>query len=126
MATESFYRVVLDSNFLLLPFQFGVDIFAELDRILDVRYEVCVAKVVIEELKSIKSKYAKGALSIAKKLKVLDLRGERADDVLFELASKNTIICTTDKVLMDRIRKKGVPVIYLRQRKYLAMNGYLK
>ncbi len=122
---ESYYKVVLDSNFLLLPFQFRIDIFVELDRLLDVRHEVYVTKGVVEELKKIKSKHARGALAIANKLRVIETEGS-VDEALLKLASKNIIIATNDKVLKEKIRKKGAPVIYLRQRKYLAIDGYIR
>lgn len=125
MATESYYKVVLDSNFLLLPFQFRIDIFAELDKLLDVRYEVCVTKGVVEELKKIKSRHARAALSIANKFPVIDAGGG-VDEALLKLASKDIIIATNDKFLKEKIRKKGAPVVYLRQRKYLAIDGYIK
>ncbi len=124
MATESLYKVVLDSNFLLLPFQFRIDIFAELDKLLDVRYEVYVTKGVIEELKKIKSRHAKGALSVANKLRVIETEGS-VDEALLKLASKEVIIATNDKFLKEKIKNKGAPVIYLRQRKYLAIDGYI-
>ncbi|MDI6654296.1 MAG: hypothetical protein QME59_00200 [Candidatus Hydrothermarchaeota archaeon] len=125
MATESLYKVVLDSNFLLLPFQFRIDIFAELDKLLDVRYEVYVTKGVIEELKKIKSRHGKGALSVANKLRVIETEGS-VDEALLKLASKEVIIATNDKFLKEKIEKKGAPVIYLRQRKYLAIDGYIR
>lgn len=125
MATESYYKVVLDSNFLLLPFQFRIDIFTELDKLLDVRYEVCVTKGVVAELKKIKSRHARAALSIANKLPIIDAEGG-VDEALLKLASKDIIIATNDKFLKEKIRKKGAPVVYLRQRKYLAIDGYIQ
>jgi hypothetical protein len=120
----------LDSNFLLIPFQFGVDIFEELNRILDVKYKVFTLKKVIKELeglskqKGVKAKQAHAALEEAKKLPLID-GNEDVDEAMLKLASKDTIICTNDKVLKEKIRKKGAPVIYLRQKKYLTLEGYI-
>lgn len=131
MATESSYKVVLDSNFLLLPFQFGVDIFEELKRILDMKYEVYVTDGVIRELeglsraKSMEGVWAKAALKSASGLKRISSEEFDVDEALAGLASKEVLICTNDKALKERIRKKRAPVIYLRQRKYLALEGYL-
>lgn len=125
MATASSYKVILDSNFLLVPFQFNVDIFKELDRILDVKYEVFVTDGVIQELRSLNSQKARGALSMALKLPVIETKAKGVDDALLGLASGDTIICTNDKILIEKLKSKGLPVIYLRQKKYLVLDGYL-
>lgn len=125
MATASSYRVILDSNMLLAPFQLGIDVFKELDRVLDLRYEVFVTDGVIQELRSLSSRDAKGALSMALKLPVIRTEARKVDDALLELASENTIICTNDKILIKKLKSKGLPVIYVRQRKYLVLDGYL-
>ncbi|MFQ5815051.1 MAG: PIN domain-containing protein [Candidatus Hydrothermarchaeaceae archaeon] len=131
MATESSYKVVLDSNFLLLPFQHGVDIFEEFKRIMDVKYEVYVTDGVIGELRRMsrskkrESEWAKAALKIADGLKRIGSGMSNVDEELVGLASKEVLICTNDKAIKERIRKKRAPVIYLRQKKYLAIEGYL-
>ncbi len=132
MATESSYRVILDSNFLMIPFQFNVDVFAELDRVLEGRYRVYVTDGVLRELRGIRMrrKSAGAALQLASKLPVIETGGEGIRDVdraLINLAQEgNTIICTNDKILIEKLRSKGLPVIYLRQRKYLMLEGYLE
>ena len=124
---ETSYRVVLDTNFILIPFQFGVDIKAELDRILDFKYELCTTSSVLRELMSIskeKSKNGRAAvasLEMAKDLTLIPGNGN-ADDALLALASKDTIICTNDKILKEKIKRKGAPLIYLRQKKYLQLD----
>jgi hypothetical protein len=125
LATASSYRVILDSNFLLAPFRFKIDIFKELDRVLDLRYKVFVTDGVIQELRSLNSREAKGALSMALKLPVIETKATDVDDALLELASGNTIICTNDKILIEKLKSKGLPVIYVRQKKYLVLDGYL-
>lgn len=42
--------VILDTNFLMIPESEGVDIFSELDRLIDRKYEIVVPEVVLEEL----------------------------------------------------------------------------
>ena len=124
---ETSYRVVVDTNFMLIPFQFGVDIKAELDRILDFNYELCTLDGVLRELESIskeKSKNGRDArvsLEMAKDLNIIPVNGD-VDDALLMLASKDTIICTNDKILKDKIKRKGAPLIYLRQKKYLVID----
>lgn len=65
------WLVVPDTNFLLVPGQFGVDIISELHRILDVKFRVVVPNVVLDELNVIERK-SRGrdlmAVRMAKKL----------------------------------------------------------
>ena len=122
---ETSYRAVLDTNFLLVPFQFGVDVKAELDRILGFEYELCITDGVLRELmllsreKGKDGRAANASLELAKSLSIIPSDGA-VDDALLALASKETIICTNDKVLKEKIKRKGAPLIYLRQKKYLT------
>ena len=124
---ETSYRAVLDTNFILIPFQFGVDIKAELDRILGFSYELCTLESVLKELKGLSKektkdgRAAKASLEMTKNLTIIPAEGA-ADDALLALASKDMIICTNDKVLKEKIKRKGAPLIYLRQKKYLTLD----
>jgi len=131
------WLVLVDTNFLLVPGQFGVDIIGELNRILDVKFEVVVPNVVLDELNVIERK-AKGkdlmAVRMAKKLierfKVVEIgkfREKPADTQIYEFAVKNpnVVVCTNDKLLKKKLREKGIPVVYLRQKKILELEGVL-
>ncbi len=127
MAMEKFHRVVLDTNFVLTSFQFGVDIKAELDRILDFSYRIYTLDGVLNELGALsKEKGQSGraavtSLRIARGLPTIAASGG-VDDALLRLASEDTIICTNDKILKEKIKRKGAPIIYLRQKKYLVID----
>lgn len=124
---ERFCRVVLDTNFMLIPFQFSVDIKAELDRILDFNYRIYTLDGVLKELevlskeKGQSGRAAKASLEMAKDFPTLTANGD-IDDTLLRLASNDTIICTNDRILKEKIKRKGAPVIYLRQKKYLMID----
>jgi|TARA_B100000959_G_C14799765_1_gene549201 hypothetical protein len=122
----SSYRVILDTNFILAPFKLQIDIFSELERILKFKYEVFVTDGVISELRNIKNMNARGALSLLEDIEIIPTTEKYVDDALLNIASKNTIICTNDKILIKKLKKKGSPVIYIRQKKYLELNGYLR
>ena len=47
------YKVLLDTNFLLIPANFRVDIFSEIDRICDFKYQIVVLDKTIDELNKI-------------------------------------------------------------------------
>ncbi len=124
---EKFCRIVLDTNFMLIPFQFGVDIKAELERILDFNYRLYTLDGVLKELavlskgKGQSGRAAKASMGIAKDLPIIAANGD-VDDALLSLASYDTIICTNDKILKEKIKKKGASVVYLRQKKYLVID----
>jgi len=132
------WLVIPDTNFLLVPGQFGVDIIGELNRVLDVRFRIAVPNAVLQELEVIERK-SRGkdlmAIRMAKKLaerfEVIEIGrfGERPiDDQIFDFAVKNerVIVCTNDKGLKRRLREKGIPVVYLRSKKILELEGMLE
>lgn len=132
------YLVVPDTNFLLIPGQFGVDIIGELKRVLDVNFKVVIPNVVIKELDLIEKK-SRGkdlvAIRMARQLierfEIIDIGkfGEKpTDEQIYEFALKrsNVIVCTNDKGLKKKLRERGIPVVYLRQRKILVLEGILK
>ncbi|MEW6011349.1 MAG: PIN domain-containing protein [Euryarchaeota archaeon] len=116
----------------MLPFQFKVDIIEELEKILP-SYQLTVPSFVIRELEGIK-KTAKGkdklAASIALKMvsspqiKITEYslkRGEKVDDALLRISK---VLCTNDRELKKRARSKGITVVYLRQKRYMAVEGH--
>lgn len=119
-------KIILDTNFLMIPSQFKVDIFSEIDRIMNNQYELYVVKGTIDELNNIIEKQrgkhklaAKLALQLikAKGLKILYINQKPVDDVLVKL-SKEYIIATQDKELKKRIKNNK---IILRKKKKLEL-----
>ncbi|MCK4589978.1 MAG: nucleotide-binding protein [Nanoarchaeota archaeon] len=121
-------KIILDTNFVLIPFQFHIDIFSEIQRIADFKYQLCVLDKTIDELKKIikeqKGKHkaaAKLALQLIKKKKVKTLKtteDKYVDDLLVEQSKKGALIATQDIGLKKRLKK---PYIILRQKKYLTL-----
>ncbi len=77
---------------------------------------------------SAKSKFEKEllfALKMADKCKIIEDHSEiTVDDSLIQLAKKtDMIIGTTDSELRKKARDEGLKVIYLRQRRYLVLDG---
>ncbi len=118
----------------MIPFQFNVDIIDELEKTLP-SHDLLVPSFVIKELEGIKrasrgsDKIAASiALKIAKSppiktVKMSLMKGEKVDDALLRISK---ILCTNDRELRARARKKGIPVLYLRQKRYIAIDGYIK
>ncbi|MBN2052918.1 nucleotide-binding protein [Candidatus Woesearchaeota archaeon] len=125
-------KVILDTNFLLVPGQFMVDIFTELERIMSEPFEMCVIDKSIAELNQLvaagkeKDKFAaKLALVLIrqKNLKTLHsfVSKNSVDDIIVSKADASTYVATQDKALRDRVSEKGAKTIGLRQKKYLMI-----
>ncbi|MBC8495634.1 nucleotide-binding protein [archaeon] len=129
------YKVILDTNFLLIPGQFHVNIFAEIERVLDIPYKLFIIDRTLEELNKISVlgkqrdvKAAKlavalvGSLLKQKSLKTItSSQGLSVDDMIVKKANKKVYIATQDKELKNRVRKKEGKIIALKQKKYLIL-----
>ena len=126
-------KVLLDTNFLMIPARFGVDILAELERLL-LNPRILVERHVLEELERLKERGEAEArkVCLAKTLvrdfSFLDEElnsGESIDDLIVRLSlSRGYIVGTTDTLLRKRLRAKGIPVVYLRQKSFLEIEGW--
>ena len=136
MTTRNALTVVLDTNFILIPIRFGIDITAELGRVVEASFVLAVTPAVLEELKRLEGKVkaaevkdVRFALNMASGLKVTDdvlSKGEDVDDQLLRLAvERGYIIATTDAGLRRRLRERGLPVVYMRQGRHLAIEGLI-
>ena len=124
-------EVVIDTNFFMVPFQFNVDIISELEKILP-SYKLTTPSFVINELKGLK-RNTKGktrlnanlALKLANssKIEIKDislLENETVDDALLRVSE---VLATNDIELKNRAKDRGITVAYLRQKKYIAVEG---
>lgn len=117
----------------MMAAQFNFDVVGQLQELIP-NYVYTVPSFVIGELEKIQERSrgktraaARTALKIAemepltiKNMSLVD--GEPVDDALLRISH---VLCTNDRELRRRARKLDIPVIYLRQRKYLAVDGYL-
>ncbi len=123
-------KVILDANFLMIPGQFKVDIFSELDRVLHVAYELFVLKGVRTELETLSVKgdlktrrAARIGLALSKDLPVLEALGSDADDEITGFSGRGTVVCTNDRALRKRVLTRGGKAVFLRQKRYLELEG---
>jgi rRNA-processing protein FCF1 len=124
-------RVLLDSNALFVPLQFRIDIFEGLKTLLSVNAEPVVLSPVLKELRTLAKegsektrKEASFALTLAEKCRLIDYDGESADDTLVDAASEwRCPVFTNDMALRKRLRDINVPVIYVRQKSRLEIDG---
>ena len=124
-------EVVIDTNFFMVPFQFNVDIITELEKILP-SYRLTTPSFVINELKGLKRNNkgkirlnANLALKLANssKVEIKDislLENETVDDALLRVSE---VLATNDIELKKRAKAMGITIIYLRQKKYITVDG---
>lgn len=134
-------KILLDTNFLLIPGAFNVDIFSEFNRIFPINKLFLLDKS-INELENIevnqKGKYkqqAKMGLQMVKKYKISTIKTEKhinaykstskihsVDDLIVDFAIKGGyIVATQDKEIKAKLKKHNKEAITLRQKKYLII-----
>jgi rRNA-processing protein FCF1 len=129
-------KVILDSNALFVPLQFKIDIFEELKTLLKRNFEPILLLPVRRELERLADegspkmrKNALYALKLAEKCKFVNVNEEgmvSPDDVIVKLAKEwSCPVFTNDKRLRKRLRDINVPVIYVRQKSRLEIDGWV-
>jgi len=128
-------RVILDSNFLFIPFQFQIDILKELENLLG-KSELVVLSTTLDELRNLAReesektrRQASLALKLAEKCAIVSVGKDPAetyDDVILRKAKEWICpVATNDRNLRKRLRREAIPTIYVRQRKKLELEGYV-
>ena len=120
----------------MMMFQLDVDIVMELQNLLPSYYDLIVPSIVIDELTTLKKK-SKGknklaasiAYTIANKepFNIVNIKKtDHVDNLLLKFCNDTDVLCTNDKILRKRARKRNITVVYLRQHRYLEVDGYIK
>jgi rRNA-processing protein FCF1 len=129
-------KVILDSNALFVPLEFKIDIFEELGRLLNRNLDFILLSAVKVELELLARKEspamrrkASYALRLAEKCKYVPIDVSNkltTDDVIVKIAKDwNSPVFTNDRTLKKRLRDISVPVIYVRQKTRLDIDGLI-
>ncbi|TFG12167.1 nucleotide-binding protein [Candidatus Thorarchaeota archaeon] len=129
-------EVIIDTNFLTVPSQFNVDIFSEAERLLEGRLEYVVLTGSLEEIEKklaqatkVKEKRKfRMAKDLAARCQIVEpdarIARQSVDDQILEYAaSVSGVIATNDRELRQRAIRKNIPVIFLRGKKRLSLEG---
>lgn len=119
----------MDTNFLLLPLQFKINIFEQIEGLLEFPHEMVVPSGVVGELRAISRGKGKNGAAARFALGLIKNRKARVvpstknvDDWIMEYAKKEgAIVATNDVLLRNRLKKEGVKVIAMRSRTRLAV-----
>jgi rRNA-processing protein FCF1 len=129
-------KIILDSNALFVPLQFKIDIFNDLERLLNRNFELILLSPVKRELEALAEKgspkmrkNASYALKLADKCKYIEVSASASaptDDIIVKIAKEwGFPVFTNDRQLKKRLRDISVPVIYVRQKSRLEIDGMI-
>jgi rRNA-processing protein FCF1 len=129
-------KVILDSNALFVPLQFKIDIFDCLEQLLKRNHELILLSPIKREIETLAKKgspkmrkNALYALKLAERCKCVEVdapASELADDVIVKIAKEwKALVFTNDRQLKKRLRDISVPVIYVRQKSRLEIDGMI-
>jgi len=118
--TNNQIQFLLDTNFLVIPYQFKVDIYSELRKFGDP--DMYTVGPVLQELSKLKNGNEAFRLYMIKGGKVIETGGTIADDEIVKMAKDGAyVVCTQDIKLQERLKEHGVKIVFLRQQRYLEM-----
>jgi len=129
-------KVILDSNFLFVPAQFRIDVFEGLMNLLNQRFEPILLSSTYQELQTMaekgsssRRKQALLALKMAEKCRVVNVKksAEKTnDEVILRVATEwKCPVATNDRELRRKLRNRDIPVIFLRGKSRLELEGAL-
>lgn len=115
-------KVLLDANFLMLPNQFGIDIFEYLNF-----YDLFTLSSIVKELSKISKQRGKDGKAAKVALDLLGMKGIRivetnlkGDKAIISYALKEKCkVATNDQELMSILKKNGIKIIRMKQKKFL-------
>jgi rRNA-processing protein FCF1 len=115
--------LLLDANFLVLPFQFNVEIFDEFERLVGAGYQVYTLDRTLNEALNLEDgKYHRlvHRLVDLKDIEVINARAtESVDEQLVTFGEEGFTICTNDTDVKRELHDRELPHIYLRQWNHL-------
>ncbi len=138
--------IVIDANFILLPFQFKIDYLYEIDASLEGKTIFIVYKQILDELEAKRIRepearkfhmnFKSGLLYLEKnneKYNIdykqnIKLKDETTDNFLLKSCmklksiNKRVLLATNDAELRRKANKMEVSTIFLRQKKYLSFD----
>lgn len=123
-------KIILDTNMLTAILGLKIDVFSEIERMLG-KVDFFIAEQTIVELNRIAIKGGKEGKKAKIALKILGERKygkivvpeKECDDALLEMSGTGMIIATNDRELRRRIRKNNGKTIFIRQKKFVELEG---
>jgi len=120
-------KILLDTNFFLVPFQQGVNILSEFDRIMQEPFMLMTLNPLIDELERLATNgkgddkiSAKLGTQLARNIEVEDAPGKGDDAIInFVKGKEGIIVATNDSDLRKRLKKEKIQTIFVRNKSKL-------
>ncbi len=124
---EKYYRILLDTSILLTPFELGIDLASEISRNIPGKHKLITITPVARELERKKGSLGKKLLD-ALGVEVIEYKGKNADEAILEFATeeKEVVVATNDIDLRNKLRKRRIPVLFVRGKQKLMLEGYVR
>ena len=125
-------RIILDTNFLMIPLEFKVDIFSEIKRLMIEPYELFIFEATLDELVKLSRGNSKAAIAAKATIKLIKQKNLKSltnsndekyvDSLILEGSTSKDIVCTQDQALkrLLKAKHKGIRLITLKSKKYLG------
>ena len=124
------FKIILDTNFLFIPFKFNVDIIREFERLFSKNYKFFIFSSTLKELDNLKNKKSKDRklipliekFLINYNVSIIEVNENYTDRVILKNLNENYIVATNDIELRKKILQKNlsIKILILRQKKYLS------
>jgi len=116
-------KIILDTNFLIYCVQYKIDIEKEIERIMTENYTINILDGTIDELNKLKERKtklpAKIALKLVENFNIIETKKAHiVDELIVEIADKNTIVGTNDKELKSRLKCQ---ILVVRKKSHLEL-----
>ena len=114
--------IILDTCFILTALKYKIDIVSEIKNLLDENFQLKIIDKTIKELKGKKlENLAKTFLQKNQISKILTTQQKNVDSLILSNLKKSTIVATQDKNLKEKLKKRKMPTITIRQKRYLII-----
>ncbi len=118
--------IIIDTNFLLLPFRYKINIIKELDRLVEKNHQLVISSRTMGELRMIGRRIGKDGMAARLAIKMIEAAGKGftvvensdiVDDWIVSYASENNaMVCTNDSELRRRLKAMKLKVITMKSK----------
>lgn len=121
-------KLILDTNFVFIPFTYKVDIITQIEHIIPAKVTFVVMQKTMDELEklcNLRVSNAKGAFAFCQKYCTILTHADAktADDAIVTYCQthSDTIVATQDLQLKKRLQEIGIRIVVLRQKSHLTL-----
>lgn len=112
--------VLLDTDFLLDALRWRVDVVEQICQLLDEKITFCVFDSTFRELKGKSGEKLVATYLAQHQVNTLQSDDRAVDDLALEVASNDlgsVFVATQDKLLKEKLKKRGIPILTIRQKR---------